>query len=495
LNAEKLAILPCQTEGNEGLTLLDLVNRGLSTPQNASQVLDKHIYPELQALTKRPVLCIVDEHQWIHKRNLQNKAFFTAYLTKDGAWKGLRTFVIISGSAHSPFEFNLQPGMESWLYYLQPFTFNEFLSFTEPEGPFKLAEEYRNPEVYRITGGVPQEIKYLNEFLKEKVSLRSYVEATTERFRTVLLNWAEKVGAQREMEYLKFLEGMFNPITHYNQVAGPGRQLLDTGLIYKKMPGGIFQATCMPSHRALLKYYYNNCYKNEDSPQDLPRILEGLQPKPGAAKFEEYVGHVLYHGVNFTAFRLGDNKDLTVCVPQMVQRLSWFNEKVVLPNHDWDSSVPTLYVPNQDNFLAWDFVCHTPKVLDSAQGKDHLIFIQTSLVEVALHHSKYPDIFRASVEKGHVAQIITAITGTPCKAFITKRGFMKVVQLKADGSVSEKNTLDVQFVFVCGKSKREIQENEVISKHSRKNYQTLQNLLMVSKEECEDSFQILFSYK
>jgi len=499
LNAEKLATLPCQTEGNEGLTLLDLVNRGLSDPRKASDILKENVYPELQVLTKRPVLCVVDEHQWIHKRNLQNKAFFTPYLTKDGAWKGLRTFVTLSGSAHSPFEFSLQPGMESWLYYLQPLSLTEFKKITEPEGPYELAEKYRTPEVLRITGGIPREIKRLKEFLEKGESLPSFVESSTQRYRTALLVWVAKIGVRSETEYLKFLEGMFNPLTRRDQVTGPGRQLLDTGLIYKKMPGGVYQATCLPSHRALLKYYYSNCYKNEDSPKDLPRDLEDLQPKPRAAKFEEYVGYVLYNGVNFTAFRLEQQNgkyqavDITVRVPQMGQRLE-FNQKVVPPNHGSDSSVPTLYVPNKDNFPAWDFVCHTPKILDSAQGKDRLIFIQTSLVDSAFHNSKYPGAFRASIENGMVAKIITGITGTPCKAFITKDGFMKVVQLKEpNGSVPEEDTLDVQFVFICGKVKREIFKNEERSRKKGQDYQPLQNLLMVSKEECEDSFQILFS--
>jgi hypothetical protein len=120
LYAQKLATLSCTIEGNRELTLLDLVNQGLSDPQNATKELDKYVYPELQALTKRPVL-----------------------------------------------------------------------------------------------------------------------------------------------------EGMFNPLTRHELVTGPGRPLMDTGLIYKKMPQSVYQATRLPSHRVLIKYHFNNN-------KDLSRSMEGL---------------------------------------------------------------------------------------------------------------------------------------------------------------------------------------------------------------------------
>jgi hypothetical protein len=70
-----------------------------------------------------------------------------------------------------PFEFNLQSGMERWLHYLQPFTLEEFKKITGPEGPYELAEEYRTPEVLRIVGGIPREIRNLKEFLEEERGL------------------------------------------------------------------------------------------------------------------------------------------------------------------------------------------------------------------------------------------------------------------------------------------------------------------------------------
>jgi hypothetical protein len=50
---------------------------------------------------------------------------------------------------------------------------------------------------------------------------------------------------------------------------------------------------------SLFKYYYNNT--------DVSRSMEG--PAVRGYKFQEYVNNVLYQGVEFTAFRLGDNVD------------------------------------------------------------------------------------------------------------------------------------------------------------------------------------------
>jgi hypothetical protein len=72
---------------------------------------------------------------------------------------------------------------------------------------------------------------------------------------------------------------------------------MDTGLIYKMMPESVYQATCLTSHRALLKYYFNMgvC-------QEVWRVWS--QPFEGTKKLQEYVNNVLYQGVEFTAFRL-----------------------------------------------------------------------------------------------------------------------------------------------------------------------------------------------
>jgi len=474
LNAEKLASLPCKLEGHEGLSLLDLVDRGIFGGEGANEVLEA-VYQELRQVTQTPVLYVFDEHQWIYKSQLDTNRFFTKYITNTDVLQGVRTYVLISGSAHSKFEHSLQSSMQGWLHHLQPLSMVEFLMLVGDNGPFMLTKEFRTEETYRVTGGIPREIKNLKEALdgKKFQSLRDYTDQATEWYTTTVHKWVDERPTARD-HYIEFLESVFDPSTKGVGVTA-GKQFIDTGLLYWKHENKTYQPTCLPVRRALLRYLYSALPSKSLS-------VERSRGGDRGIRFQECVRRVLFRGITFTAFYLGKpSKKQTIALPAAKQQLE-FNTNEVPPNYG-QLGVPTLYTPDALNYPAWDFVYHIPPY-DPTDPVHRLVFLQTSVTQTPFYASKYPDRFYDFFEKGRMKDVIKSITGIDCEATITAKGCFSITTAKP-------NHLDAQFVFITETPFVKFQECtekdiDVIGNRA------LQNLLIVSKEECSESFHILF---
>jgi hypothetical protein len=122
--------------------------------------------------------------------------------------------------------------------------------------------------------------------------------------------------------------------------------------------------------------------------------------------------------------------------------------------------------------------------MGGGKGRHHLVFVQTSVTAKGFRSTKYPGVILDSFTNGRVATIIQKITGIECTAEVTAEGSIKVIV-----SPGQAGSLDVQFAFVT-----ELPKHRFTSMKKATGQRALCNLLVVSKEECEDSFNILFDY-
>lgn len=151
----------------------------------------------LKSYKHRPVVYVLDEHNEIWKNDVQKDRMFRKWTIGSGGPHGDRTCVIYSGSAHSPFESNLQSNMHNWVVKLQPLAdvminqgtdgkdyattqLNEsFKKFIQMEA-FPIAQPLQsllNDEktssttfsfLFSVPHGNPREIRYLLEFSNKK---------------------------------------------------------------------------------------------------------------------------------------------------------------------------------------------------------------------------------------------------------------------------------------------------------------------------------------
>lgn len=82
----------------------------------------------------------------------------------------VRTYLLISGSAHSQFEYHLQSSLHDWKVTLQPFDMQSFRIAVTSNTVFGLPQELTNDEqmlltLYGATGGFPREIVSLHKYL------------------------------------------------------------------------------------------------------------------------------------------------------------------------------------------------------------------------------------------------------------------------------------------------------------------------------------------
>jgi hypothetical protein len=126
-----------------------------------------------------PILYSFDEHNELYREHIDNNRtkfqhsqseYFQNFNLWTGCTKGLRTFTIYAGSAHSTFESSLPSGEEVKIRFIQPLDLNELKEFVSKS---KLFPEMLDVNwLYEITGGV---LRRVSSFFGNSQEILDYV--------------------------------------------------------------------------------------------------------------------------------------------------------------------------------------------------------------------------------------------------------------------------------------------------------------------------------
>jgi hypothetical protein len=483
-NAERAAMIKCEINNRWGSkTLLELAHIGLKNEDQAYDVHDS-LLSELQTYKETPVVYVVDEHNEIWRYQKQNTPFFLQYTGYTGLLQGSRTFVLISGSAHSAFEFNLQPGLDRWIRRIQPFPRDIFEKVISPDGVFALPANWqKDARAKRVleeaTGRIPREMEHLkrtNEKGDAKTPME-WVHLRTGLLRHEFNKFLDKPENQRRIpEFRRFLEIILSPRYITQQQMAPsadGQYFYDTGLIYHDQETRRYKCTCLPAERVVLDHYYSTKALTPIS-YTMPEPEQGLL-------LEDWIESQLFRGATLPTFPLSDpTQEVTVEFPAIMLR-KFFSTKEVPRN---ETGLTCFYVPSVFNFPGWDLVIHDPRNPEV----DRLLFIQHSINSIRTHDKKKEGFKIAKTFESRIGgsclvqDIVSGITGKNCHATISEEGNLHV---------SGKG-LEVLFLYITGKEKAVIEREEIKAQNERDTRKSPQycNLLIIPREVCTDILKI-----
>eukprot|EP01132_Coremiostelium_polycephalum_P002294 gene2294-2830_t len=263
-NANLAFTIKCQRKNQwNALNLLELANCGYPTNKNSYSIF-KYLLLELQCVTQVPVLYSIDEHNEIWKLKKDKEVFFRPFMTSTGSCSGARSCLLISGSSHSQFEHNLQPGLERWLHYINPLTYDSFKIAIKNEGFFIKSSWRKNNNAYRllyqVTGGTPREIDRLQNCKDQ--DLISFAKSRNDnhfsgrQIKQYVENHKNDLG-----QYHNFLRLFFSRKTNNISSSSPG-SFVDMGLLYFDDTTKIYHSICYGAFLALFNYYYGNIQRN-----------------------------------------------------------------------------------------------------------------------------------------------------------------------------------------------------------------------------------------
>ncbi|KAL6049233.1 hypothetical protein QOT17_007661 [Balamuthia mandrillaris] len=480
-NSFKAWNIKCQSDNNWGSeNLLELALVGVRSIEQALLV-HFALLQELQGYIEAPVVFVVDEHNEIWWQHKESSPFFRQYMISTGLLQGARTFTLLSGSAHSRFEFNLQPGLERWLRRIQPFPLTIFEKAIAPGGVFELPPAWQKDTsdkilLAEITGRMPREMGSLQQaHLTGTVSMPLEWVGPREKALAAEVNKFVDKHKGRLDEFLAFMEIIFSPQYAANQEPSPESMLLhDTGLIIYDQEQHRYRCTSLPAERALLSYYYKKVPQTPIS-RTKPAAEQGLL-------LEKWVERQLYDDLsNLPAYTLGNisGDPITLRLPA-IQLRKFFRANDIPTNV---TRYPCFYIPLASNFAGWDLIIHEP-LISQDKTTHRVIFIQCSINSVRKHD-------KASNNSGKLAKtfaprgknpslvkaLIEGITGLECKGDIYRNGKLEVT---SEG-------LDVQFLYVTAAPREQLIKEEASNPKPK-----YENLFVVPREICESDLHIPF---
>jgi hypothetical protein len=427
LNADLAAELPCRKQSIVHDNLFQLARAGFESDDLAKcQNACEELMEELSRVIKYPVLYAIDEHNEIWKANKQNHFFIGNFTVSTGLCAGYRTFLLISGSAHSIFLNSLQPGLERWLVRMQPFDFESFrlAVSADPSSenfalPASLVPKHLN-YLYEATGGLPREILKLRKFLSAEsqnqknepslndvvlwVSMRSFeIEAEIEK-------WVQH-RKERIKDWKDFLAQLVKAYLKGEAVRidkRPPASLWDQGYVYFDEEKRSWKIVSAPAFRILQAYHFQ--WQHEDlcaQPLDVigydkKHKMENIKEK-FVDQFANAVLSAMMRKINEVAVidaiwavpTVGDDWTQTsVVLPRCVEmrpfNLNLPRNVATLP------SVTTIFVPEISNFMAFDAIlCSPPQSMNNSNLPYKIVFIQISLTELHRHEETSQTIKKA----------------------------------------------------------------------------------------------------
>jgi len=463
-----------QVTGQE-MTLAEYVRDGKSADPRGTYDL---VNQELAKYQHRPVVYIIDEHNEIWKNNLQNVPMYRMWTIGRGGPHGQRTYTIYSGSAHSPFELNLQSNMRKWVVRLQPLSRESYKHFIEmkafPLSPhlstlLKSHSPRTLDHLYSVTHGNPGETRYLLEYLFENwvddsQSLEDLCEDWMFRRQDELFDEVVDFAVAQSKTELKLFHSFLQHWFGDPGAQGSPRSFFDTGLLYELVDNGgrglkQFLSTSRAAYRAMMQYYFEVI---------VPTFLKDLETSPlprlNGYRFETLVMNRLkVSGFFGIGRRFG--------TPAVAEKLHLppavrFLELRETGSHLNTSGDPALYISPEErwNFPYLDVVLHLPAKKPKPQ---QLFFIQLTINTPKDHESKKGII--KSLDK-LVPRLIEDITGIDHVSLYQDHSG----NIQIDLPEAHKGKLLVNFVLFTWKAKKEID--------STPTGQLPPNLLIVSKE-------------
>ena len=473
-NNEELKHIQCAPSQFEGLPLLEVAERGITSPvpDQLSRAYGSIIY-SLKHYINRPVVYILDEHNEIWKSQLEKNDFFRNWTIGSGGPHGLRTCVIYSGSAHSPFELNLQSNMYDWVVKLKPLSresIEKFITMGATQlSPYleNLIEDDRKSNstydyIYRVTEGNPREVLYLMKNLAKNWKNKNqdmvylcedWISERKSLFFEELSRFVKKIqsdsgGIQLFHEFLKSWFADFE--AHPKETHTP-RIFFDTGLMFEMDKKVV--TTSLAAYRAILQYFFLLV---------VPQLTMDIKDRRLLGiRFEMLmVASLQNERLSVEGWRYGNPDNIEWVELEKPMALLELFQKGSQRNTSYRSA---LYLPRSSNFNFpyWDAVMHEI----GEDGKQKITFVQFTISSPDEHEKK--GRIKNSIEKGMVARIISDISGIGVKTYIEGR----FIKMTCDSS-----SLDVEFVILCWKEK----ENCIGSSDN-----VFDNILVVNREQLE----------
>lgn len=447
--------------------------------------------------TRHPVVYLLGEHNEIWKKNLQNEDMFRMWTIGTSVPHGLRTFIVYSGSAHTPFEYHLQYNMLKWVVHLQPLaeltvekspvwgkeydtkqnsSFVPFITMgafpVTPPLKTLLDDSKTAHETYQlifdVTHGNPREIRSLLEYLLENWTDSSCLAVVAEEWVNL-----RKGDLERELRsfvvknqllltsFHNFLASFFGEVELKHS---PGN-FTDTGLLYRPDPRrapDFWKSTSRPAYRSLLQYYFENVVPTYT-------MDEGVtNPAVVGVRFETLIVLKIQRGWSVCAVPFDSHlPKVTLQFPGFQSKPLELLEKGSLPNK---SGSPALYLPptTHFNFPYWAIVFHEPR--SAGRTRDRLTFMQTT-ISTPQDHEKDDGIVK-SLQK-LVPRIVLDITGKKITCYYDKNGTGHIVW-------EPKTAVDLRFVVLTWQPSNKVKKQVV------GHYEHLpDNLLIVPKEDID----------
>lgn len=443
--------------------------------------------------TSVPVVYLLDEHNEIWKRNKQADPIFRDWTIGSSGPHGKRTFVVYSGSAHSPFETNLQSNMNRWVVKLQPLadlhidhTSDGPIYSTRPSpafipfikmgafpiaGPLKLLLSKTKTKsatfqlIFDLTFGNPREIRYLLQHLADNwtdnsVSIseasEQWVSERQEALEIELRRFAARCHDAGTLdEFHTFLaDWLEDPLPN-----GVPLNFADTGLLYQPQPKikKLWKSTSAPAHRAILNYFWAKVAPSYTMSDVKPSVLGFRFEALLIVKLK--IGHKFLHAWYFAR----SNEDVVLDLMNPFSDTRTLLECNTSPNK---SDTPILYKPTSETFPSWDLVYHEPKTFSK---RHRLVFMQITISTPQEHEQKRGQIVNSL--RNLVPQVVHDITG----------GIdIKCSHDEETGMITWTNNdlVDLEFVVFTWKPKA-----EAVKLQPNRNYKNLpNNILIVSQQ-------------
>ena len=456
LNCDLLRSIPVtDAETEQKMTMAEYIANGKTL--HRSRAVYEVVILELAKYKHHPVVYIIDEHNEIWKNNKQGVDMWRIWTIGSGGPHGQRTYTIYSGSAHSPFELNLQSNMHKWVIRLQPLPRDSYKHFIEmkafPLSPhlsalLKSHSVWTLDYLHHVTHGNPRETRYLLEYLFEKwldnsESLEDLCEVwmfeRQDVFFDEILNFSKKQDEMTRQLFHNFLKHWFGD----PGAQGNPRSFFDTGLLYELIDNRgrclkQFHSTSRAAYRAMLQYYFDAI---------VPTFLMDLKSSPlNGYRFETLViNHLKMSGFSGVGWRFG--------TPDVSEKLQLppavrFLELRETGSHLNTSGGPALYISPEErwNFPYLDVVLHVPAKKPKPQ---QLFFIQLTISTPKYHESKKGII--KSLDK-LAPRLIEDITGIDHVSLDQDHSGNIQIELPK----AHKGKLLVNFVLFTWKAKNEI---------------------------------------
>jgi hypothetical protein len=430
LNADLAAELSCRKHPIVHDNLFQLARAGLESDDLAKcRNVCETLMEELSLVTKYPVLYAIDEHHEIWKVKKQDHHFIRHFTISTGLCAGSRTFLLISTSVLSHFDFHMQPGLERWLVRVQPFDLEAFrlaVSADPSSENFALPKSLllRHLNVlYEATGGLPEEIGNLREYLTSVSSTKSE-EPSIE----AVMQWIEKRCCRIDSRVCVWLQehktdlnswriSLNNLIRNYldpenfPRVTRPlSESICDSEFVYFNETQRSWKLVNFPVFRVLHQFYHYKWQQDDLSAQ--PLFVTGYDKKHKMYNIKERtidqfanaVLTALMSKINDTciiramwAVPGGDDKAhniVNVVLPHCVKMrpfdLNIPRDEATLP------IIPTIFVPQKSNSMAFDAIlCYPSENMHKNNSTYKIVFVQISLNESHHHEKKFQTFKKA----------------------------------------------------------------------------------------------------